>query len=29
VAERYLLADAVKAYERVRSAQGKVAFVIK
>ena len=29
VAERYVLADAVKAYERVRSAQGKVAFVMK
>lgn len=28
VAERYPLAEAVKAYERVRSAQGKVAFVI-
>ncbi len=28
VTERYPLAEAVKAYERVRSAQGKVAFVI-
>jgi NADPH2:quinone reductase len=28
VAERYPLEKAVKAYERVRSAQGKVAFVI-
>lgn len=29
VAERYPLAEAVKAYERVRSAGGKVAFVIR
>ncbi len=29
VAERYPLEEAVKAYDRVRSAQGKVAFVIR
>jgi NADPH:quinone reductase len=29
VAERYPLEEAVKAYERVRSARGKVAFVIR
>jgi NADPH:quinone reductase len=29
VAERYPLQEAVKAYHRVRSAQGKVAFVIR